>query len=54
MKTKGIRISDIKDGKCIPLSELLETIPDETQFFWAWLWLLIRWANKRLSAKILI
>ena len=39
MKTKGIRISDIKDGKCIPLGELLETIPDETQFFWAWLWL---------------
>jgi hypothetical protein len=39
MKTKGIRISDIKDGKCIPLGELLETIQDETQFFWAWLWL---------------
>lgn len=39
MKTKGIRISDIKDGKCIPLGELLETISDETQFFWAWLWL---------------
>jgi hypothetical protein len=39
MKSKGIRISDIKDGKCIPLSELLETIPDEKQFFWAWLWL---------------
>lgn len=40
MKTKGIRISDIKkDGKCIPLGELLETIPDETQLFWAWLWL---------------
>lgn len=39
MKPKGIRISDIKDGKCIPLGELLETIPDETQFFWAWLWL---------------
>ena len=38
MKTKGIRISDIKDGKCIPLGELLETIPDETQFFWAGLW----------------
>ncbi len=39
MKTKGIQISDIKDGKCIPLDKLLETIPDKTQFFWAWLWL---------------
>jgi len=39
MKTKGIRISDIKDGKCIPLSDLLKNIPDETQFFWALLWL---------------
>ncbi len=39
MKTKGIRISDIKDGKCIPLSELLENIPNEKQFFWALLWL---------------
>lgn len=39
MKSKGIRISDIKDGKCIPLSDLLETIQDEKQFFWAWLWL---------------
>ncbi|VHO02128.1 hypothetical protein [Candidatus Rhabdochlamydia sp. T3358] len=39
MKTKGIRISDIKDGKCISLSELLENIPNEKQFFWALLWL---------------
>jgi hypothetical protein len=39
MKTKGIRISDINDGKCIPLIELLETIPVEMQFFWALLWL---------------
>jgi hypothetical protein len=39
MKSKGIRISDIKNGKCIPLSNLLETIQDEKQFFWAWLWL---------------
>jgi hypothetical protein len=39
MKTKGIRISDIKDGKCIPLSGLLENISDEMQFLWALLWL---------------
>ncbi len=39
MKTKGIRISDLKDGKCIPLSELLENIQDEKRFFWALLWL---------------
>src|SRR5690242_3339399 len=39
MKTTGIRISDIKGGKCIPLSELLETIPHEMQFFWGLLWL---------------
>ena len=39
MKTKGIRISDAKDDKCIPLSELLENIPNEKQFFWALLWL---------------
>lgn len=39
MKTKGVRISDIKDGKCISLNELLENISDETQFFWALLWL---------------
>jgi len=39
MKTKGIRISDIKDDKCIPLSDLLENISNEKQFFWALLWL---------------
>jgi len=39
MKTKGIRISDVKDDKCIPLTELLENIPNQKQFFWALLWL---------------
>ena len=39
MKTKGIRISDAKDGKCIPLGKLLENIPNEKQFLWALLWL---------------
>ena len=39
MKTKGIRISDIQDGKCIPLSEILENIPKEELLFWALLWL---------------
>ena len=39
MKTTGIRISDIKDGKCISLNKILQNISDETQFFWALLWL---------------
>jgi len=39
MKSKGIRISDVKNGKCIPLNNLLETIQEEKQFFWSWLWL---------------
>ena len=38
MNIKGLRISDIKDGKCIPLSELLEGIPYANQLHWALLW----------------
>lgn len=38
MKTKGIRISDIKNGKCIPLFELLEGIPCTCHLHWALLW----------------
>jgi hypothetical protein len=38
MNTKGIRISDIKDGKCIPLSEVLTNIPYANQLTWALLW----------------
>lgn len=38
MNTKGIRISDEKNGKCIPLSELLIDIPDPDQFKWSLLW----------------
>lgn len=38
MNTKGIRISDLKNGKCIPLFELLRDIPDPNQFNWSLLW----------------
>lgn len=38
MNTKGLRISDIKDGKCIPLSEVLENVPYANQLNWALLW----------------
>ncbi|NGX37492.1 MAG: hypothetical protein K1000chlam2_00648 [Chlamydiae bacterium] len=38
MKTKGIRISDLKEGKCIPLSEVLANIPHASQLNWALLW----------------
>lgn len=38
MNIKGLRISDIKDGKCIPLSELLEDIPHTNHLHWALLW----------------
>jgi len=38
MSTKGLRISDIKNGKCISLSELLINIPDPDQLKWSLLW----------------
>jgi hypothetical protein len=38
MNTKGIRISDLKEGKCVPLSELLDTIPNGNQLNWNVLW----------------
>jgi hypothetical protein len=38
MTTQGIRISDIKNGKCIPLTEVLINISDPNQFKWALLW----------------
>lgn len=38
MNTKGIRISDLKEDKCISLSELLEDIPSGDQLNWALLW----------------
>jgi len=38
MSTKGIRISDLKEDKCISLSELLDTIPSADQLNWALLW----------------
>ena len=38
MNTKGIRISDIKDGKCIPLLELLKDIPNANDLNLAILW----------------
>lgn len=38
MNTKGIRISDLKNGKCISLLELLKDVPDPDQFNWALLW----------------
>ena len=39
MKTKGIRILDIKDGKCIPFFEILKYIQNGQQFYWSVLWL---------------
>jgi hypothetical protein len=38
VNTKGLRISDIKDGKCMPLFEMLTNIPYANQFNWALLW----------------
>jgi hypothetical protein len=38
MNIKGIRISDLKNGKCIPLFELLRDIPEPNQFNWSLLW----------------
>jgi hypothetical protein len=38
MNTKGIRISDTRNGKCISLSELMMNISDPDQFHWALLW----------------
>ncbi len=38
MNIKGLRISDIKGGKCIPLSEVLADIPYANQFNWDLLW----------------
>jgi hypothetical protein len=38
MTAKGLRISDIKNRKCIPLSELLINIPHPDQFKWSLLW----------------
>ena len=34
MSTKGIRISDLKEGKCILLSEILVNIPCQNQLNW--------------------
>lgn len=39
MNSKGLRISDIKDGKCISLSEVLLDIPYPNQLNWLLLWL---------------
>lgn len=39
MNTKGLRILDVKNGKCIPLFELLVDIPTPNQLNWALLWL---------------
>ena len=39
MSSAGIRIHDLKDGKCISLSEILESIPKDYQLNWALLWL---------------
>ncbi|MDX8430653.1 MAG: hypothetical protein SNF33_02435 [Candidatus Algichlamydia australiensis] len=39
MSTKGIRISDLKENKCIPLREILAEIPNASQPNWALLWL---------------
>ena len=39
MKTKGIRISDIKNGKCIPLIEILGNIQNGSQIYWTILWM---------------
>lgn len=39
MKNRGIRISDTKDGKCIPFLEILENIKDGNELNWAALWL---------------
>lgn len=39
MNTKGLRISDIKNDKCLSLIEILENIPNADQFYWALLWL---------------
>ena len=39
MKTQGIRISDIKEGKCITFSEILSYIKNGQQFYWSILWL---------------
>ena len=39
MKTRGIRISDIKDDKCVPLIEILENIQNGDKLKWAVLWL---------------
>ncbi|MBS0625366.1 MAG: hypothetical protein JSS32_04880 [Verrucomicrobia bacterium] len=38
MVVDGIRILDIEEGKCIPLSEILESIPNPEQYGWALLW----------------
>lgn len=38
MSTKGIRISDLKEDKCISLSELLENFLSGDQLNWALLW----------------
>ena len=39
MKTKGIRISDLKEDKCIAFSEILSYIKNGQQFYWSILWL---------------
>ncbi len=39
MKTKGLRISDIRDDKCISLSEFLANISNPEQLNWSILWI---------------
>lgn len=39
MNTKGIRISDTKEEKCVTLCEILRSIPKANEFKWALLWL---------------
>lgn len=38
MNNKGLRISDIKNDRCIPLSELLMHIQNPDQLKWSLLW----------------
>ena len=38
MNTKGIRIADLKNDKCIPLFEILREVPDPHDFYWLLLW----------------
>lgn len=39
MKYKGVRISDIKDGKCVPFSQILENVENGKDLNWVILWM---------------